>query len=37
MLQSDDIDAVIVDAPTSMHREVMLKAAAAGKHIFTEK
>lgn len=36
MLQSD-IDAVIVDAPTSMHREVMLKAAAAGKHIFTEK
>ena len=37
MSQSDDIDAVIVDAPTSMHREVMLKVAAAGKHIFTEK
>ncbi|MEC0370323.1 Gfo/Idh/MocA family protein [Paenibacillus chibensis] len=37
MLARDDIDAVIVDAPTRMHREVMLKAAAAGKHIFTEK
>ncbi|MGG3279336.1 Gfo/Idh/MocA family protein [Paenibacillus solani] len=37
MLKSDEIDGVIVDAPTSMHREVMLKAAAAGKHIFTEK
>lgn len=37
MLGQDDIDAVIVDAPTSMHREVMIKAAEAGKHIFTEK
>ncbi|MFB5265798.1 Gfo/Idh/MocA family protein [Paenibacillus enshidis] len=37
MLAQDDIDAVIVDAPTYMHRDVMLKAAAAGKHIFTEK
>ncbi|BFH63257.1 Gfo/Idh/MocA family protein [Paenibacillus azoreducens] len=37
MLAQDDIDAVIVDAPTRMHRDVMLKAAAAGKHIFTEK
>ncbi|OPA73887.1 oxidoreductase [Paenibacillus selenitireducens] len=37
MLQRDDIDAVIVDAPTSMHREVMIAAAQAGKHIFTEK
>jgi 1,5-anhydro-D-fructose reductase (1,5-anhydro-D-mannitol-forming) len=37
MLSRDDIDAVIVDAPTSMHREVMIAAAAAGKHIFTEK
>ncbi|MEC0242438.1 Gfo/Idh/MocA family oxidoreductase [Paenibacillus dokdonensis] len=37
MLAQDDIDAVIVDAPTRMHREVILKAAAAGKHIFTEK
>ncbi|OAB42829.1 Gfo/Idh/MocA family protein [Paenibacillus glacialis] len=37
MLKSDDIDAVIVDAPTSMHHEVIIRAAAAGKHIFTEK
>ncbi|GIO29294.1 MULTISPECIES: Gfo/Idh/MocA family protein [Paenibacillus] len=37
MLSRDDIEGVIVDAPTRMHREVMLKAAAAGKHIFTEK
>jgi 1,5-anhydro-D-fructose reductase (1,5-anhydro-D-mannitol-forming) len=37
MLARDDIDAVIVDAPTNMHREVMVKAARAGKHIFTEK
>ncbi|GAC43488.1 Gfo/Idh/MocA family protein [Paenibacillus popilliae] len=37
LLKQDGIDAVIVDAPTHMHREVMVKAAAAGKHIFTEK
>lgn len=37
MLESNDVDAVIVDAPTNMHREVMLAAARAGKHIFTEK
>ncbi len=33
----EDVDAVIVETPTTMHREVMLTAAAAGKHIFTEK
>ncbi|GAB6989277.1 Gfo/Idh/MocA family protein [Paenibacillus pini] len=37
MLHGDLIDAVIVASPTSMHRQVMLKAAQAGKHIFTEK
>ena len=37
LLAQDDIDAVIVDAPTSMHRDVIVKAANAGKHIFTEK
>ncbi|QJD87252.1 Gfo/Idh/MocA family protein [Cohnella herbarum] len=37
MLARDDIDAVIVDAPTNIHCEVMVKAARAGKHIFTEK
>ena len=33
----DDVDGVVVDAPTSMHPEVMIAAAKAGKHIFTEK
>jgi len=37
MLARADIDAVIVDAPTNVHRDVMVKAAQAGKHIFTEK
>jgi predicted dehydrogenase len=37
LLSQRDIDAVVVDAPTNMHSEVMVKAAEAGKHIFTEK
>lgn len=37
MLSRDDIDAVIVDAPTFRHQEVIVAAAKAGKHIFTEK
>ena len=37
MLAPPEIDAVIVDAPTSMHCDVMAAAARAGKHIFTEK
>ena len=37
LLARPDVDAVCVNAPTSMHREVMVKAAEAGKHIFTEK
>ncbi|MFI2859111.1 Gfo/Idh/MocA family protein [Paenibacillus sp. JSM ZJ436] len=37
LLALEDIEGVIVDAPTNMHREVMLAAARAGKHIFTEK
>ncbi len=37
MLENGNIDAVIVDAPTSRHHEVIVKAARAGKHIFTEK
>lgn len=36
-LARTDVDAVVVDTPTTQHREVMVKAAAAGKHIFTEK
>ncbi|WP_308639013.1 Gfo/Idh/MocA family protein [Paenibacillus silvisoli] len=37
ILARTDIDAVVVDTPTNMHRDVMVKAARAGKHIFTEK
>ncbi|MCL2519287.1 MAG: Gfo/Idh/MocA family oxidoreductase, partial [Oscillospiraceae bacterium] len=37
LLKRDDFTAVICDAPTTNHREVMVKAANAGKHIFTEK
>lgn len=37
LLARDDVDAVIVDTPTSIHRDVMVAAAKAGKHIFTEK
>lgn len=37
LLKRDDVDAVIVNTPTSMHTEVMVAAANAGKHIFTEK
>ena len=35
--ERDDVEGVVVDAPTSMHPEVMIAAAKAGKHIFTEK
>lgn len=37
MLADPELDAVIVDAPTNLHRDVMVAAARAGKHIFTEK
>jgi len=37
LLARDDVDAVCVNAPTNIHRDVMVKAAKAGKHIFTEK
>ena len=37
VLSRDDVDAVAVDAITSDHPRVMLAAAEAGKHIFTEK
>lgn len=36
-LARDDVDAVLVDAPTTDHCRVIIKAAQAGKHIFTEK
>ncbi len=37
VLALPDIDGVVVDTPTVAHRDVMVKAARAGKHIFTEK
>lgn len=37
VLGRDDVDAVVVNATTNRHREVLLAAARAGKHIFTEK
>ena len=37
VLASSDVDAVIVDTETSKHRDVMIAAANAKKHIFTEK
>ena len=37
LLSRDDIDAVSVDAITSDHLRVIIAAAEAGKHIFTEK
>ncbi|MCM3717789.1 Gfo/Idh/MocA family protein [Fictibacillus phosphorivorans] len=37
VLRRNDIDAVIVNTPTNLHKEVILAAAENGKHIFTEK
>ena len=37
LLADKEIQAVICDAPTTMHKEILVKAANAGKHIFTEK
>jgi 1,5-anhydro-D-fructose reductase (1,5-anhydro-D-mannitol-forming) len=37
LLARDDLDAVVITTPTADHRDVMVKAAEAGLHIFTEK
>jgi len=37
LLARPDIDGVIVDSPTNLHHAVIIAAARAGKHIFTEK
>ncbi len=37
LLARRDIDGVVVTSPTDMHRELIVGAARAGKHIFTEK
>lgn len=33
----EQVDAVVCDAPTTQHKELLQRAARAGKHIFTEK
>ena len=37
LLTQAQVDGVMVTTPTTMHREVIVAAAQAGKHIFTEK
>jgi scyllo-inositol 2-dehydrogenase (NAD+) len=37
VLSNPDIEAVIIDTPTNMHKHVMLEAAKHKKHIFSEK
>jgi len=37
LLARSDVDAILVDAPTTEHADLMIQAAKAGKHIFTEK
>jgi inositol 2-dehydrogenase len=37
LLESKDVEAVIIATPTSTHADVVMAAAAAGKHIFCEK
>lgn len=37
LLGRQDVEGILICSPTSMHAEIMIKAARAGKHIFTEK
>ncbi|MYL62558.1 gfo/Idh/MocA family oxidoreductase [Bacillus hwajinpoensis] len=37
LLNRKEIEGVVVSSPTNRHKEVMVQAAQAGKHIFTEK
>jgi predicted dehydrogenase len=37
LLQRDDIDLVDITSPNNQHAEMIIKAAAAGKHVFCEK
>ncbi|HZP80142.1 MAG TPA: Gfo/Idh/MocA family oxidoreductase [Chthonomonadaceae bacterium] len=37
VLALPEVEGVVVDAPTNLHKEVLISAARYGKHIFTEK
>ena len=37
LLKDKEVDAVIISTPTYLHKEMILKALEAGKHVFTEK
>ena len=37
ILALDSVDGVVINSPTSMHKEIIIAAAKAKKHIFTEK
>ena len=37
LLARDDVEAVVICTPTGYHRDAVIAAAAAGKHIFCEK
>jgi len=37
LLAREDIDGVVITTATNEHRDIMVKAAQAGKHVFTEK
>ncbi|MEN0642939.1 Gfo/Idh/MocA family oxidoreductase [Alkalicoccobacillus gibsonii] len=37
LLAKDEIEGVIVDTPTNMHRDVIIAAVKANKHVFSEK
>lgn len=37
ILGNKEIDGVVITAPTTMHKEIIIAAANAGKHVFVEK
>jgi inositol 2-dehydrogenase len=37
LLRDEEVDAVFITTPTYLHKEMIVRAAEAGKHVFTEK